>query len=824
MKGHVIAEELVEKFGERNMNEADTRHRIIDRLLHEILAWPHDRVRCEKSVHEGYLDYVLNDPAGRPALLIEAKKEGAFFTLPKTVVKSDAPRMIRLKTLATDPKIKSAVVQAALYCPSIGCQYACVTNGHEFIVFRAFIPGKEFLDADAWVVPKLSSISSHFTEVYNTLGYQAVTVDRSLQRQLASQSSLSRDLFYPKSGINHYDGAVQLNRFAKYLDPIAREYFGEIQSTDKRMMDKCFVFARGAKMVADGMKTRLSDDLTDFFKADGAVELARTRDGGKLGERIARALSKQNAGEILILYGGKGAGKSTFLRRILYHDPPTEFVLKGIPIIVDCIRLPQEREKATDFFWDQITAALDQPCFLAGSMEQLLVLFEDRFDVARKQELDGFSMGSAEYLRERNALVAKWKTDKVYVAQRLAMYWKAQGKRLVIAFDNTDQLPPVLQDHCFLLAQSITRDLGCIGIISMREERYCRARTVGVLDAYQNAGFHLAAPDLVGVFEKRIRLVVADIGASNRRHISSVLPEDAPSEELQRFFLVCLRQFRDGGNALKRFLEECSRDNTRLALTLFGQFLSSGYTHVEEMVAHPHWTVIDHQVVKPMMIPQRFNYTEDKSLIPNLFQYRNSTHGSHFTSIRILHALRHSIDASPDKGGYWRVDVLIDEFETKFGMRHDCESALNMMLGFGLVEANNRLDSYSVEKAGSDGKELIFADELRITAFGIYMLDFLCRSFTYIDLVSLDCGLTDETLYHSFCASAAKERAFGPDKRSRLESRLERATKFVQYLKDEEDQERSEYLLTQEEAVMPAISLAFEADKARAIESAKRNT
>ena len=59
-----------------------------------------------------------------------------------------------------------------------------------------------------------------------------------------------------------------------------------------------------------------------------------------------------------------------------------------------------------------------------------------------------------------------------------------------------------------------------------------------------------------------------------------------------------------------------------LALEFFGQFLSSGYTHVQEMIDNTQWTVISHQVVKPMMVPQRFNYDENKSLVPNVFQCR----------------------------------------------------------------------------------------------------------------------------------------------------------------------------------------------------------
>lgn len=442
--------------------------------------------------------------------------------------------------------------------------------------------------------------------------------------------------------------------------------------------------------------------------------------------------------------------------------------------------------------------------------------------VAQIQELAGFDPSSSNYLTERNRLFSEWKKDKIYVARTLKRHWERNGKRPVIAFDNTDQLAPALQDHCFLLAQNTARELQCTSIISMREERYCRARTVGVLDAYQNVGFHLAAPSLEHVFTKRIRLVINDL-EQRQEDLTKLLPDDAPFDELTGFFKVCVKQFREDRNALKRFLEECSRDNTRRALEFFRQFISSGYTHVGEMVANQYWTVISHQVVKPMMIPQRFNYDENKSLIPNIYQCRNRIKGSHFTSIRFLHTLRSGISTTPIDGGFLRVEGLLDNFEAKYGSREDCEVVVDMMLQHGLIEANNRLDKYSVEKAGSEGQEQIFADEVRITAFGIYMLDELSRSFSYLDLVSLDCGLADESLYHQFCNMAARERSFGSDKTKRLESRLERASLFLKYLEVEESKEKTEFALTSGELFMSAIVTAFEIDKLRALESARRN-
>lgn len=68
----------------RDLNEADTRHRIIDFILHDFLSWPKNRVNVEEYVASGYIDYVLTRSSGEPIILVEAKREGTFFTLPES--------------------------------------------------------------------------------------------------------------------------------------------------------------------------------------------------------------------------------------------------------------------------------------------------------------------------------------------------------------------------------------------------------------------------------------------------------------------------------------------------------------------------------------------------------------------------------------------------------------------------------------------------------------------------------------------------------------------------------------------------------------------
>jgi hypothetical protein len=63
------------------VTEADTRAKVIDRILKEALAWPEESFAREIPVHEGYLDILLTF-SERNLLLIEAKREGIPFDIP----------------------------------------------------------------------------------------------------------------------------------------------------------------------------------------------------------------------------------------------------------------------------------------------------------------------------------------------------------------------------------------------------------------------------------------------------------------------------------------------------------------------------------------------------------------------------------------------------------------------------------------------------------------------------------------------------------------------------------------------------------------------
>ncbi|EKY2083074.1 hypothetical protein RA255_002041, partial [Cronobacter sakazakii] len=74
--------ELKEYAIQRDINEAETRHKIIDFVLYDFLAWPKNRVVVEEYINPGYADYILRKTNGDDLLFIEAKKTGVYFEIP----------------------------------------------------------------------------------------------------------------------------------------------------------------------------------------------------------------------------------------------------------------------------------------------------------------------------------------------------------------------------------------------------------------------------------------------------------------------------------------------------------------------------------------------------------------------------------------------------------------------------------------------------------------------------------------------------------------------------------------------------------------------
>jgi hypothetical protein len=348
----------------------------------------------------------------------------------------------------------------------------------------------------------------------------------------------------------------------------------------------------------------------------------------------------------------------------------------------------------------------------------------------------------------------------------------------------------------------------------MREERFHNSKIHGLLDAFQNAGFHISSPRPADVFKKRLQYVIGLLAVDRRKRKVMKDVDQNIVEDSMVYLGILHKEFMNERSPLNAFLGACAHGNIRLSLDLFRSFILSGYTNVEEMVSKGSWNFLIHQVIKPVMTPSRYFYDEKLSDIPNIYQIRNNRHGSHFTALRILRKLAKSVDSSTP--AYVSVAELTNYFADTFNMVGDFVKNLDVLLKRGFVEANNRVDAYSEE-----------VDQIKITSYGIYMLNELAYNFTYLDLICTDCGIYDESVNNYLIEAARKEYShFVKHERfKRVQIRLERVQHLIDYLEAEEQRDRDTYSLGMLETEMFSYksAQAFEVEKGRVLSSAKKN-
>lgn len=798
----------------RDINEAETRHKVIDFIIHDLLSWPKNRVAVEEYIAPGFADYILKKQNKEDLLFIEAKKAGVFFELPMAASKDETSCYITINKLLSDPNIKNAMQQVRGYCIETGCEYACITNGCEWVFFKIFEKGKRWETLQAFVVRNLDFFEKEYTKAINNLSFLAITERSTLPTLLSSSLPKDRSIYYPKERILSYSHVISQNRLATNLRPIINRYFGVIKDDDTEFMERCYVSQREYQGTSDGMRMLIQDSLSPYFQSYGVQQLEDTGKGGRLGGKLTKNIKTNKKGEVLVLFGGKGSGKSTFLKRLLHHNAPRWLKEHSFTAIVDLLKIPEDIAVIRDCIWQSIINELDKEKILESDRDILLsTLFSDKFATAKRQDLAGLSVESEAYNVKLNSLITDWKKDIVYCATRLVDYLERQEKGVIVVIDNTDQYSTEIQDFCFSSAQEIANKLQCITLISMREERFYDSKIHGVLDAFQNSGFHISSPRPSEVFKKRLDYTI---------HVleQEIFYEDE-YEHLDKAFLrdsitylrILSREFSNDMSPLNNFLSACAHGDIRLSLDLFRSFSLSGYTNVDEMIMNGSWNFQIHQVIKPVMTPNRYFYDESSSDIPNIFQLRSTRHGSHFTALRILRKLAQGMD--PTSPSYHSVATLRAYFAETFSMQEDFEKNLDVLLKHGFIESDNRLDFYT---------ETI--DLIKITNYGMYMLNELAYYFTYLDLICTDCGIFDQQASNYLTEAAKKEYAYFTkgERIERVKVRLERVEKFIEYIKNEESNERELYSLGMPEDEMFSAKACgnFATEKARVLRSASR--
>lgn len=777
-----VAIEIVNHISSCN-NEAETRFKLIDRVMCEVLLWPRSIIKEERYYESGRLDYQIEYPNGDPLLIVEAKSSEFDFTLP--VNGSHLNHHIKISALNTDSIVYKAMQQARGYANDCGASFCCVTNGKQWYFFKTTVARKKWTEQRAYFISNPNYFIENYVDAMKLFSYDQMINSNTLFEVCGVDIQSNRPTIIPAENVQHIKHPVEQNELARYTKIICSDIFGEISESNSELMEHCYVSEDNIGRQFDSARKEINDSLAPFFLHYKIEDISNKTSTGKFEKNIVEIV-KARLGKTIVIFGGRGAGKTTFLRKILTHQAPhgiKHFSKRAIVTLTDATETKEDIQR---YIYEELIVKLDKNQLLSSSRDELLnTLYKDEFDKAKRFELSGLKIGSSEYVEALNRVYSALISNKRLTVINLVKYWAQQCKGVIIVIDNTDQFGSENQDFCFSLANEIAKESGCLSIITMREERFYNSKLRGYLDAYGISSYHLKSPFPNQVFKRRLDYLVDKLLPLPSTKELYELSENT-ANELSVFLNIIRSEFSGRYSALSEFITSCSHGDVRLALDFFKDFLVSGYLNVREMLDEGRWNLNSHQVVKPMMVPQNYFYSERLSRVMNIYRIRDSYNGSHFTAIRILKKLSTAIDA------YHPIVLISEQFVGQLQMAKDFELNIDELLKRGMIESDNRLDYFSSE-----------IQKVKITPFGMYVLSYLSTDFTYIDLIVVDTPIFDYSTSSSISNSSNAEiKLFWQgDRKGRMNFRVMKVKNFIQYLRAEELRESKLYATSECEIV-----------------------
>jgi predicted type IV restriction endonuclease len=158
-------------------NESDTRLKILDRVLFDVLGWKHESIFTEPHTTSGFIDYLLTINERRGAMVIEAKKVGLL----QPASKSNELMHVALSGPVVKP-LTAGINQAMRYANERGVAIALVTDGNTWLFFKASrTDGKPPLEGKGILFPQLSNCTK---EIRSSLRINLACTWRSVEKSI----------------------------------------------------------------------------------------------------------------------------------------------------------------------------------------------------------------------------------------------------------------------------------------------------------------------------------------------------------------------------------------------------------------------------------------------------------------------------------------------------------------------------------------------------------------------------------------------------------------------------------------------------------------
>jgi len=428
------------------ISEEDVRMKIINPIFTDILGWPMQDILCESTAGKQYIDYCCK-LKGLNRLIIEAKKTARDLGINE----DHAARFFQLKGAVFHTEAaREGIDQAIRYCGLKSVDLACLTNGHQWAVFRGRgNEGTDTLENLACVFGGLDAVTTKFKDFYELLSYEAVegntyrAVFRQAEGQPLRQKTIKSIPISPDSR-----EMLKADKLHTDLEKIMHAFFRDLDpAQDAEARRACFVTTSESDAAEKGLE-RISEELRD------KVQKLDTAQSTELTEIIQRVKEMQR-NELVLLVGTKGAGKTTFIDRFFDDILPRKIMEDCVVVRLDLSHSDGRSDQMRTWLNEHFLIALEKAAFLNGHPTY------DEIVGMCMGEYKRWSEGHKKHLYETDKLRFKdqfgehiekyFRQDRPheYIIHLLFHIVKNHKKIPCIIFDNADHFDVTFQETVF---------------------------------------------------------------------------------------------------------------------------------------------------------------------------------------------------------------------------------------------------------------------------------------------------------------------------------------------------------------------------------------
>ena len=417
-------------------NESDTRLKVLDRVLFEVLDWKQEAVFTEPPTPSGYIDYLLTAGEKRGVLVIEAKRSGLL----RPATKGDEVMHVALSGPVVKPLL-GGIKQAMQYALENGVPVAVVSDGSTWLFFRASrTDGKPPLAGKGVLFPTLKSVQANFSKFVELLNVGSVVGRRHLAHLSEAEGITITDPEQQYYVLDPNSARMrQREPLANDAALLFAQFFSRLSNEkDREMLRDCFVETGESRKADVELEKIIQRVLNNITALD-------TGQGGALQAELERAMAARRS-ETVLLVGNKGAGKSTFIDRFFEQVLPLKLREKCVVARIDLEEYDGDAKEIVGWAISRLRTLLEVGICASNPPEydELMGIFF--------AEYQRWSVGSRKYLYETNKTEFKDQFGKHIEERRekqpaeyvrLLLDWASRGHQKLpcLIFDNTDQFP-----------------------------------------------------------------------------------------------------------------------------------------------------------------------------------------------------------------------------------------------------------------------------------------------------------------------------------------------------------------------------------------------